>query len=83
MDSKTLSSIAIFEEIAVLVATLIILYIKIYDVYEISWWALLYPIGCAIGANIILIFISFILLIIGAFNKNNYEEYEQNPEERG
>ena len=81
MNSKTLSSIAIIEQIAVLVATLIILYIKIYDVYQISWWALLYPIGCAIGANIILVFISFILLIIGALNNKNYEEYEQTSKE--
>ncbi len=82
MNSKTISNIAIFEEIIVIIATLIILYIKTYNVYDISWMAVLYPIFTAVAVNVGLLILSFILMIIGAFNSKNYEEYEGSNEER-
>jgi hypothetical protein len=77
MTTKTISNIAIFEEIAVFIATLVVLYIKVYNVYNISWWALLYPILGMFGLNFIIMTLVLIFLIIGAFNNKNYEVTEK------
>lgn len=80
MKSKNIANIAIFEEIIVFVSTLLLLYMKVYAINEMSWWALLYPIGIAVGINVILLILSFVMLIIGAFNKKNYINGEDNEE---
>ena len=80
MSSKKITNIAIFEEIIVFVATLIMLYIKTYNVYNMSWITVLYPTFAMIAVNIGLVVLAFILLIIGAFNKKNYEEITEERE---